>query len=96
MNEKQRLCLRAKMMSWNRGYKTMESALAEFDKDEAQLPLAAAVIGGCCACLLRTGYDYLSINAITMNALLNAQASTEQLWRELHKPKVKAKRRKQQ
>jgi hypothetical protein len=93
MNEEERLSLRAKMLSWNRGYKTMESALEEFGEMETPLDLAAATIGGCCACLLQGGYDYLTINAITMNALLNAQAAAEQLWRQLHQKTEKQKQR---
>jgi hypothetical protein len=84
MKETERLSLRAKMLSWNRGHTAMTSALDEFSKDEAPLLLAGAVIGGCCAALLQKGYDHL-----TTESLLMAQAAAENLWRELHKPKEK-------
>lgn len=93
MNEKERLRLRAKMLAWNRGSVTMGAVLDEFKKDENTMPLAAAFIGGSCARLLELGYDYF-----TINALLAAQATSKELWKELHrlselrKPKIKKKR----
>jgi hypothetical protein len=95
MTEKERLSLRAQMLSWNHGYKNMSATLEEFKDHETPLHLASAVIGGCCACLLESGYDYLTVNALSMNALLNAQGMAEWLWRELHKPKEKKNRKKQ-
>jgi hypothetical protein len=89
MNEKERLSMRAKMLSWNKGFRTMQSVLDEFAQNETTLHLAQAMIGGSCACLLEKGYDHL-----TVNALLTAQASTASLWRTLHAEKKPRRKRK--
>jgi hypothetical protein len=92
MNEKKRLSLRAKMLSWNKGHKCMEAALEEFGKDESALNVASAVIGGSCAALLEKGYDHL-----TIKSLLWAQVAIENLWqhaaRSFWEPKHKPKRK---
>ena len=93
MTEKERLCMRAKMLSWNKGHKCMEAALEEFAEDEQMRELAAAVLGGCCAYLLERGYDHL-----TIESLLIAQVAAAHLWKELHRPKERKqpKKKKQQ
>jgi hypothetical protein len=82
MKETERLSLRAQMLSWNLGFRSMKSVLDEFSKDETPLHLAGAMIGGSCAALVEMGYDHL-----TTESLLIAQVNVERLWRAIHKPK---------